>query len=93
MQGAAHAGDRSKFVRLSEQAVKEQRSHIGYLEALLAMEAEERDRHAVQKRLRDAKLTRLKTLEEFDFNVSRGRSLEFSLSGSGHQVVMQVTEP
>src|SRR5438874_4235319 len=50
----------SNFVWLSEQAIKEQRSHIGYLEALLAMEAEERDRHAIQKRIRDAKLPRLK---------------------------------
>src|SRR5947199_372217 len=58
----------SNFVRLSEQAIKEQRSHIGYLEALLTMEAEERDRHDIQKRIRDAKLPRLKTLEEFDFN-------------------------
>src|SRR2546427_3292563 len=58
----------SNFVRLSEQAIKEQRSHIRYLEALLTMEAEERDRHAIQKRIRDAKLPRLKTLEEFDFN-------------------------
>jgi DNA-binding NarL/FixJ family response regulator len=61
----------ANFVRLSEQAIKEQRSHIGYLEALLVMEAEERDRHAIQKRLRDAKLPRLKTLEEFDFNQAR----------------------
>ena len=52
----------------SEQAVKEKRNHIGYLEALLAMESEERDRHAVQKRLHDARLPRMKTLEEFDFN-------------------------
>src|SRR2546422_3927716 len=58
----------SNFVRLSEQAIKDQRSQIGYLEALLAMEAEERDRHAIQKRIRDAKLPRLTTLEEFDFN-------------------------
>src|SRR5436190_1499136 len=50
----------SNFVRLSEQAIKEQRSHIGYLEALLTMEAEERDRHAIQKRIRDAKLPRQK---------------------------------
>ena len=59
------------FVQLAEQAIKEQRSHIGYLEALLTMEAEERDRHAIQQRLRDAKLPRLKTLEEFDFNQAR----------------------
>src|SRR5438477_4190675 len=58
----------SNFVWLSEQAIKEQRSHIGYLEAQLTMEAEERDRHAIQKRIRDAKLARLKTLEEFAFN-------------------------
>jgi IstB-like ATP binding protein len=59
------------FVQLAEQASKEQRSHIGYLEALLTMESEERDRHAIQQRLRDAKLPRLKTLEEFDFNQAR----------------------
>src|SRR5438876_9734962 len=58
----------SNFARLSEQAIKEQRSHIGYLEALLTMEAEERDRHAIQKRIRDVKLPRLKTHEEFDLN-------------------------
>jgi DNA replication protein DnaC len=58
-------------VQLAEQAIKEQRSHIGYLEALLTMESEERDRHAIQQRLRDAKLPRLKTLEEFDFNQAR----------------------
>ena len=60
----------ANFVPLAEQAVKEKRSHIGYLEALLAMESEERDRHAVQNRLHDARLPRLKTLEEFDFNQS-----------------------
>jgi hypothetical protein len=41
------------FLRLSEQAIKEQRNHIGYLEALLAMEAEERDRHAIANRVRE----------------------------------------
>ncbi len=35
------------FVQLAEQAIKEHRSHIGYLEALLTMESEERDRHAI----------------------------------------------
>ena len=57
----------ANFVRLAEQAVKENRSHIGYLEALLAMESEERDRHAIAHRLHDAKLPRMKTLEEFEF--------------------------
>jgi DNA replication protein DnaC len=55
-------------IPLAEQAIKEKRNHVGYLEALLAMEAEERDRHSVQGRIHDARLPRIKTLEEFDFN-------------------------
>src|ERR1700689_1816366 len=57
----------ANFVSLSAQAVKENHSHIRYLEALLAIECEERDRHAIDNRIRDAQLPRLKTLEEFDF--------------------------
>ncbi|WP_321476879.1 IS21-like element helper ATPase IstB [uncultured Paludibaculum sp.] len=57
----------ANFIGLSEQAVREKQSHIRYLEALLAMESEERDRHAIENRLREAQLPRLKTLEEFDF--------------------------
>ena len=34
----------ANFVPLAEQAVKEDHSHIRYLEALLAIESEERDR-------------------------------------------------
>jgi DNA replication protein DnaC len=55
------------FVCLAEQAVKENHSHIRYLEALLATECEERDRHAIANRIRDAPLLRMKALEEFDF--------------------------
>ena len=58
------------FVSLSQQAIKENHSHIRYLEALLAMECEERDRHAIDNRVRDAQLPRMKTLEEFDFGQS-----------------------
>src|SRR6202011_3141882 len=57
----------ANFVSLAEQAVKENQTHIRYLEALLALECEERDRHAIQNRRRDAQLPRMKTLEEFDF--------------------------
>jgi DNA replication protein DnaC len=57
----------ANFLPLAEQAVEENRSHIRYLEALLAMESEERDRHAIANRIRDARLPRMKTLEEFDF--------------------------
>src|SRR5690349_1252991 len=57
----------ANFVTLAEQAIKENHSHVRYLEALLAMECEERDRHAIENRIRDAQLPRMKTLEEFDF--------------------------
>ena len=57
----------ANFLPLAEQATKENHSHIRYLEALLAMESEERDRHAIANRIRDAQLPRMKTLEEFDF--------------------------
>jgi DNA replication protein DnaC len=41
--------------------------YLGYLEALLAAELEEREQHTVAHRIRDAHLPRVKTLEEFDF--------------------------
>jgi len=58
----------SNFVSLAEQAIKENHTHLRYLEALLQMESEERDRHAIANRIRDAQLPRTKTLEEFDFH-------------------------
>ena len=57
----------ANFIPLAGQAAKEEHSHIRYLEALLAMECEERDRHAITNRIREAQLPRVKTLEEFDF--------------------------
>ena len=53
----------ANFLPLAEQALKENHGHIRYLEALLAMESEERDRHAIANRIRDAQLPRMKTLE------------------------------
>ncbi len=57
----------SQFARLAEQAVREKQNHLDYLEALLNAELEERERNTVERRLRDAHLPRMKTLEEFDF--------------------------
>lgn len=57
----------ANFATLAEEAVRENHSHVRYLEALLAMECEERDRHAIRNRVREAQLPRMKTLEEFDF--------------------------
>ena len=60
----------AQFARLAEQAVREKQSHLDYLEALLNAELEERERNTVERRLRDAHLPRMKTLEEFDFSES-----------------------
>ena len=71
--------------RLAEQAVRERRTHLGYLEALLAAELEERERNVVERRLKDARLPRLKTLEEFDFakspKISAGQIQELAQGG------------
>src|ERR1700694_6334977 len=52
---------------LAEQAVRERQTHLGYLEALLAAKVDERERHTIARRLKDAHLPRVKTLDEFDF--------------------------
>src|SRR6266478_4987747 len=56
-----------QFARLAEQAVKEQQSHLSYLEALLEVEVEERGRKAMARRIQEARFPAVKTLEEFDF--------------------------
>src|SRR3977135_1237130 len=57
----------SQFGTLAEQAIREKKSHIGYLEALLLAEIEERERDTIERRIREAHLPRLQTLEEFDY--------------------------
>jgi DNA replication protein DnaC len=52
---------------LGQAAERERQPYLGYLEALLAAELEEREQHTVAHRIRDAHLPRVKTLEEFDF--------------------------
>ena len=58
----------SQFEAMAEQAVREKQSHKRYLEALLAIEVEEREGHAVARRLSESRLPRMKTLEEFHFD-------------------------
>lgn len=58
----------SQFAKMAEEAVREKQSHLDYLEALLAAEIEDRDHRKVERRLREAHLPRLKTLEDFDFS-------------------------
>ena len=44
----------SQFGSLAEQAIREKKSHIGYLEALLLAEIEERERNTIERRIREA---------------------------------------
>jgi DNA replication protein DnaC len=53
--------------RLAEEAVRSGHTHLRFLDALLEAEREEREARAVLRRVREARLPRVKTLEEFDF--------------------------
>jgi DNA replication protein DnaC len=57
----------SQFSTLAEQAVREKKTHTGYLEVLLTAEIEERERNTIDRRIKEAHLPRVKTLEEFDY--------------------------
>jgi DNA replication protein DnaC len=57
----------SQFGRMADEALKQKYSPVRYLEALLAAEIEERERNAVARRIFEAKMPRVKTMEEFDF--------------------------
>ena len=59
-----------QFVRLAGAAAREGQSHIGYLEALLAAEMEERESRAIGRLLHEARLPRMKTLDAFEFDRS-----------------------
>lgn len=58
----------AQFVRLAEEASKQQYGPVRYLEALLDAELEERERNAIARRIFEARLPRVKTLDEFDFS-------------------------
>ena len=59
-----------QFARLAEAATREGHSHVGYLEALLAAEIEERESRAIARLLHEARLPRMKTLDAFEFDRS-----------------------
>ena len=60
----------SQFRTLAEQAIREKKTHLGYLETLLSAEVEEREKNTIDRRIKEARLPRVKTLEEFDFSQS-----------------------
>lgn len=55
-------------ISLAEVGIKQRHTYLAYLEALLTVELEERERNAVIRRIRDARLPRMKALAEFDFS-------------------------
>jgi DNA replication protein DnaC len=57
-------------VRLSEQAIKEKRGHLAFLDALLEAEVEEREKNVVARRMKEAHFPKVKTLEEIDFETA-----------------------
>src|SRR3954465_7367131 len=59
-----------QFARLADAAAREGQTHIGYLEALLAAEMEERESRAITRLLHEARLPRMKTLDGFEFDRS-----------------------
>ena len=54
-------------VRLAEQAEREHHGYLGYLDVLLQTELEEREQKTIARRIKEAHLPKVKTLEEFDF--------------------------
>jgi DNA replication protein DnaC len=50
----------TQCAQLAEQAVRERRTHLGYLETLLQAELEDREHRLIERRLREAHLPRLK---------------------------------
>jgi len=53
---------------MADMAIKQRQTYLRYLEALLAVELEERERNTITRRIKDARLPRVKMLEEFDFS-------------------------
>ena len=57
----------AQSARLAQEAERERQGYLGYLDALLVAELEEREHKAIARRLKEAHLPRVKTLEEFAF--------------------------
>jgi len=58
----------SQSAKLAEAAEREHLGYLGYLEALLQAELEEREQNTIARRIRETHLPKVKTLEEFDFS-------------------------
>jgi hypothetical protein len=76
----------TQFSRLADAAVREGQSHVGYLEALLAAEMEERESRAIARLLHEAKLPRMKTLDAFEFDRSGVSAVQLRTLAEGDYV-------
>jgi DNA replication protein DnaC len=56
--------------RLAQDALRHHQSPLDYLASLLAAEVDEREQRLITRRLQEAHLPRLKTLEDFDFSAT-----------------------
>jgi DNA replication protein DnaC len=56
--------------RLAKDAVQQQQPYLTYLAELLSAEVDERERHTIERRIKDARLPRIKALEDFDFSAA-----------------------
>jgi len=57
----------AQFERLAQEALQTAQSHVRYLAELLGAELDERERHTIERRIKESRLPRFKTLDEFDF--------------------------
>lgn len=75
----------AQFEVMAADAARQDQTHTRYLEALFGAELDEREQRAIERRVRDARFPRFKTLEEFDFAeseyVSAQRLGELSAGG------------
>jgi len=76
----------AQFARLAEAAAREAQSHVGYLEALLAAEIEERESRAIARLLHEARLPRMKTLDGFEFDRSAVSAAQFRTLAEGDYI-------
>lgn len=53
--------------KIAEAAEREHQGYLGYLDALLLAELEEREQNTITRRIKEAHLPKVKTLDEFDF--------------------------
>src|ERR1700709_2488516 len=75
-----------QFARLAEAATREGQSHVGYLEALLAAEMEERESRAITRLLHEAKLPGMKTVDAFEFDRSSVSAAQLRTLAEGDYV-------